>query len=347
MSMSIQKIAEIAGVSAATVSRVFRGEGYVKEETRRLILSVAEENGYKPRRYSRRHAVLSDDVLIGIVVADVSNPFFITIVRHIIEFFEQHDIECVLCDMNENPNREIRYLNMLRQRNVSGIIISPASESAEYNAAFLKELYDNGLPIILLDRDIKGIGLSGVFQNNLDGAYMSVDTLIREGHTRIALIAGPLTSKPGLDRMVGYMDALKAHDIEVNQEYILYGDFKEESGYRLTRQLLSDHPEVTAIFPSNNMMAYGALRAIGEKGLRIPEDIGFISYGKPVPCTDGRAGEISYLLEPMEQMAVESAQLMLELLNRGKKNRLQSAKRVAFDTTLVLGSSHRLCRRQR
>lgn len=345
MGMSIQKIAELAGVSTATVSRVFRGEGYVKEETRRLILRIAEEKGYKPRGYNRRHAVLSDDVLVGVVVADVTNPFFITIIRHIIDFFEEHDIECVLCDMDENPNREIRYLNMLRQRNVSGIIISPTSESAEYNSDFLKDLYADGLPVILLDRDIKGIGLSGVFQNNQDGAYLAVDTLIREGHTRIAMIAGPLTSKPGLDRMVGYMDALKTHEIEVNQEYILYGDFKQESGYRLTRQLLIDHPEVTAIFPSNNMMACGALRAIRESGLRIPEDISFLSYGMPEAGVDGWNPCISYLLEPMEQMAIESAQLMLEMLSKGKKYRMQTAKRVAFDTTLVLNGSEKLCRR--
>lgn len=341
MKVSIQTIAELAGVSTATVSRVFHGDSYVKEETRRLIERIAEENGYKPRGYNKRQTARSDDMLIGVAVADITNPFFTTIIRHIIDFFEQHDIECILCDLNENPNREIRYLSMLKQKNISGIIISPTSESAEYNAAFLKELYASGLPIILLDRDIKGIGLNGVFQNNQDGAYVAVDTLIREGHQKIAFIAGPLTSKPGLDRMMGYMDALKTHRIEVNHEYVLYGDFRQESGYRLTKQLLSDHPEVTAILPSNNMMACGALKAIYEKGLRTPEDISFISYGKPEFSPDMNNAGISYLKEPMEQMAEESAQMMLELLNRGKKTRQQSPKRVSFDTIPMLKGSEK------
>ncbi|MDO4484168.1 MAG: LacI family DNA-binding transcriptional regulator, partial [Clostridia bacterium] len=344
MKVSIQTIADLAGVSTATVSRVFRGDSYVKEETRRLIEAIAEENGYKPRGYHKRETARSDDMLIGLAVADITNPFFSTIIRHTTEFFEQHDIECVMCDLNENPSREIRCLSMLKQKSISGIIISPTSESAEYNAAYLKELHGSGLPVILLDRDIKGIGLSGVFQNNQDGAYVAVDTLIREGHRKIAFIAGPLTSKPGLDRMMGYMDGLKAHRLEVNQEYILYGDFRQESGYRLTKQLLADHPEVTAIFPSNNMMACGALKAIYETGLRIPEDIGFISYGKPEFSPDMHNGGISYLKEPMEQMAVESAQLMLELLNRGKKTRLQSPKRVSFDTIPVLKGSEKMLR---
>ena len=196
MKVSIQTIAELAGVSTATVSRVFHGDSYVKEETRRLIERIAEENGYKPRGYNKRQTARSDDMLIGVAVADITNPFFTTIIRHIIDFFEQHDIECILCDLNENPNREIRYLSMLKQKNISGIIISPTSESAEYNAAFLKELYASGLPIILLDRDIKGIGLNGVFQNNQDGAYVAVDTLIREGHQKIAFIAGPMVFLP-------------------------------------------------------------------------------------------------------------------------------------------------------
>ena len=301
--LSITQIAQLAGVSAATVSRVFRG-GYVKEETRRQILRIAQQQGYQPRTY-KKQVSLHHDTVIGVAVAD--------------------------------PSREIRNLSLLRQLNVNGIIIAPISENETYNNAFIKEIHDKGLPVIVLDRDVKGIGLSGVFQNSYEGAYHAVDTLIRNGHEHIATVNGPITSKPGLDRMVGYMDALRDHGIDVRQEYILYGNFKVESGYTLTRQLLGAHPRVTAIFSANNMMSIGALRAIREAGLRVPQDIAFISYGLLSPY-DESSGPITQLIEPTELMGHECAQLMLEKMAAKKKDS-KVVKRVSFDVALDLRGS--------
>lgn len=337
--LSITDIAKLANVSPTTVSRVFRADGYVKEETKHQILRVAQEHGYKPRPYKKRASPAAHGAVVGIVVPDIGNPFFQQILRAIVAVLEQHGIETVICDTNEDPNREIRSLSLLKQLNVAGIIIAPASENAEYNCSFLKDLHEKGMPVIMLDRDVKGIGLSGVFQNSYDGAYNAVDTLLRMGHQRIAIVAGPITSKPGLDRMVGYMDALKARDIAVRQEYILYGDFKTESGYALTRQLLQEHPKVTAIFSSNNLMSIGALQAIREKRLSIPEDISFISYGSLTPFHINPSGTITELSEPTELMGHECAQLMLEKMSASRKKDFHIAKRVSFDTTLYLHGS--------
>ena len=337
--LTITKIAELAKVSPTTVSRVFRGDGYVKEETRAAVLAIARERGYTPRAYKKRVSSASHGAVVGIVVPDIQNPFFQQILRAITAVFEQRGVDTVLCDINEDPNREIRSLSMLRQLNISGIIIAPASENASYNSAFLKELHEKGTPVIMLDRDVKGIGLSGVFQNSYDGAYNAVNKLIGNGHERIAIVAGPITSKPGLDRMVGYMDALKAHDIAVRQEYILYGDFKTESGYTLTRQLLKEHPKVTAVFSSNNLMSIGALQAIREAGMAIPGDIAFLSYGSLTPFHINPLGGISELAEPTELMGHECAQLMLEKMSASKRKDFHIAKRVSFDTTLRLYGS--------
>ena len=333
--LSITQIAQLAGVSAATVSRVFRG-GYVKEETRRQILRIAQQQGYQPRTY-KKQVSLHHDTVIGVAVADLGNPFFQKIIRAITEVLDQHGVGIIVCDNNENPSREIRNLSLLRQLNVNGIIIAPISENETYNSAFIKEIHDKGLPVIVLDRDVKGIGLSGVFQNSYEGAYRAVDTLIRNGHEHIATVNGPITSKPGLDRMVGYMDALRDHGIDVRQEYILYGNFKVESGYTLTRQLLDAHPRVTAIFSANNMMSIGALRAIREAGLRVPQDIAFISYGLLSPY-DESSGPITQLIEPTELMGHECAQLMLEKMAAKKKDS-KVVKRVSFDVHLDLRGS--------
>ena len=336
---SIIDIAKLAGVSATTVSRVFHGEGYVNRETREAVLRVVRENSYKPRPYRKRIPVAAHDALVGIVVPDIENAFFQQIIRAMIDVFDQHGIETVICDINEDPAKEIRSLSLLRQLNINGIIIAPASENAEYNCDFLKELHEKGTPVIMLDRDVKGIGLSGVFQNSYDGAFNAVNMLIQRGHERIAIVGGPITSKPGLDRMVGYMDALKAHGIAVRQEYILYGDFKVKSGYNLTQQLLEQHPKVTAVFSANNLMSVGALRAIRDRGMNIPDDIAFLSYGSLDPYDLNPSSNISELVEPTELMGYESAHLMLEKLSARKKKDFHIAKRVSFDTTLVLRGS--------
>lgn len=335
---SINEIAALSGVSPTTVSRVFSGSARVSARTRDVVMGIAKERGYQPRHYRRRVSTSVHDAAVGIIVPDIENPFFHQIIRAIIEELGQHGIELVICDTNELPNREIRYLSLLKQFSVNGIIIAPTSENAEYNGAFLKELHEKGMPIVVLDRDVKGIGLSGVFQNSYDASFSAVDTLIGHGHSRIAIIGGPITSKPGLDRMVGYMDALKKHDIAVRQEYILYGDFKMKSGYTLTRQLLREHAEVTAIFAANNLMSLGSLQAIREAGLSIPEDISFISYGSLQPFEINQSGGITELAEPAEQMGYECAHLMLEKISTKRKgNRV--VKRVSLEATLVLRGS--------
>lgn len=335
---SISEIAKLAGVSPTTVSRVFHKDAYVKSETKAAVLKIAGENGYAPRQYKKRLTSATHEAVVGIVVPDIENAFFQQIIRAIIAVFDQQGIETVICDINEDPNKEIRCLSLLKQLNINGIIIAPASENAEYNNAFLKELHGKGMPIIMLDRDVKGIGLSGVFQNSYDGAFNAVNKLIELGHERIAIVGGPITSKPGLDRMVGYMDALKAHNIMVRQEYVLYGDFKMESGYDLTKQLLREHPQVTAIFSANNLMSIGSLRAIREAGLSVPEDIAFISYGSLSPYDVSNMSRITELVEPTELMGYECAQLMLEKMTGNKKS-FHVAKRVSYDTTLLLRGS--------
>lgn len=336
--ISINEIAALSGVSPTTVSRVFRGNAYVKKETKEAVLRIADEKKYRPRQYKKK-VLTSHSATVGMVVPDIENPFFHQIIRAISGVFDKHGIELILCDTNEVPNKEIRNLSLLSQFGVNGIIIAPTSENAEYNGAFLKELHEKGLPIVVLDRDVKGIGLSGVFQNSYDASYTAVKTLIQNGHSKIAIIGGPITSKPGLDRMVGYMDALKNHDIAVRQEYILYGDFKAESGYQLTKHLLKDHSEVTAVFAANNLMSIGSLRAIRENGMTVPDDIAFISYGSLHPFEIQQSGTITGLSEPTEMMGYECAELMLEKILVNKKKAHHVIKRVSFDTSLVLRGS--------
>ena len=167
-----------------------------------------------------------------------------------------------------------------------------------------------------------------------------MEALLRAGHTHIATIAGPISSKPGVERLNGYMDALSAHGIPARKEYIAYGDFKTESAYQLTSELLENCPEITALFCSNNMMAVGAIRAIYDKGMRIPQDIALIAPGSVHGIDMIYDVAITEVEQPIEQMGEEVAGMMIEKLLGGKK-RGRAVRRITYEGRLVLRGSER------
>ena len=337
MIKSIQELAKAANVSTATVSRALHNSGYVNEETKQRILSIARSTGFEPKRY--RHKTRSGNELVGIVVADLRNVFFQEIITSIVDRLYRHNVDTVICNSDESPQREIRCLSMLQQRNVNGIIISPISETVEYNARYLKDLNESVTSVVLMDRDLKGYGIDGVFQDNYDVSTKAVEVLLEAGHTDIAIITGPISSKPGLDRLNAYIDTLTAHNIKICKDYILYGDFKMDSGYHLTNDLLKQQPQVTAIFCTNNMMAIGAIRAIHDSGLSIPDDIALISFGSLAPFDLFNDSKISEIKQPTLAMGDECASIMLEKLHRNRKHRPQNAKRTVFDSELLIRGS--------
>lgn len=337
--VSIKDIAELAGVSTATVSRVFRQSGYVQEETKNKILQIAEEQGYKPKDYKKRDGIARRTGIVGIVVADLQNVFFQEIIESITNVLKEHDIHVIVCNSAESVQQELRCLNMMSQLHVDGLFISPVSETALYNADYIKHFNRSGTPVILIDRDIKGVGMDGVFQDNYTGAINAIETLIEHGHQHIAHIAGPITSKPGLDRLNGYIDALKLHNIPVQQEYIFFGNFKLDSGHALTQTLLRKYPAITALFVSNNLMSIGALRAIHEAGLRVPDDIALISTGSLNHFDLYGDAAISELQLPSDIMGTECANMMLERLSNPQKRKREPAKRITYNITLMLKGS--------
>ena len=337
--VSIKDIAQEAKVSSATVSRVFSGGAHVSEQTREQVMEIARRQGYEPKAYHKRLQARTLNPLVGIVVADLRNPFFLEMIEWIEAVLAREGIDTVICNSNESTQKEIRILSMLKSK-VNGIIISPISENAEYNIEFLRELSASGMPVVLIDRDIKGSGFDGVFQDNYNLSVECVEALLRAGHTHIATIAGPISSKPGVERLNGYMDALSAHGIPARKEYIAYGDFKTESAYQLTSELLENCPEITALFCSNNMMAVGAIRAIYDKGMRIPQDIALIAPGSVHGIDMIYDVDITEVEQPIEQMGEEVAGMMIEKLLGGKK-RGRAVRRITYEGRLVLRGSER------
>ena len=329
MSYSIQKIAELVGVSVATISRYFNDSTKVGEETANRIEQVCTQLGYNPKKY--KHRLSRSGSIVGVIVADLSNYFFIDIINAITDTLNKHKMEVIICNSNESPENEIRMLNNL-SRFTSGIIISPVNESIEYNSEFIENINKTAIPVVLLDRDTKSGRLSGVFQNSYSGAMQAVKALINNGHKNIAMLSGPITAKPGLERLSGYMDCLRLNNIPIVSDYILYSDFLCEPAERMTIKLLSAHPEVTAIFSANNMMTIGAYRGIKRLGLSVPDDFALVSYGEILPNLTYDAEGLSVLYQPTREIGLQCANILLERIN----NKSKIEKRVTIDSQLIL-----------
>ncbi|SHK05207.1 transcriptional regulator, LacI family [Clostridium cavendishii DSM 21758] len=279
MSITINDIAKEANVSLATVSRVLNDSGYVKDETRKRVEEAIERFNYTPSAIARS---LSKNVTstIGIVVPDITNPFFGEIIKGISEVAEANNLNIILCDSNEDMDKELKAIKTLREQRIRGLIISPTSVENDINSEYLKALNNLGIPVVLVDGHLKYSTFSGVFVDNLTGTYDAIEALIKEGHKDIGIITGRMNSKPAKDRLLGYEKALMMNNIKINKEFILYGDYSIESGYNLTKQLLKKENKPTALFVCNNFMTLGCLKALNEMNMSFPDDISLMSFDK-------------------------------------------------------------------
>ena len=332
-------VAKKAGVSVATVSRVMNDTGYVKEETRRKIFAAFDELAKQDKVIS--HSVKKQmNNIIGVIVPDITNPFFGEVVKGISEVAEEHNVSILVCNTEEKLETELKYLELFKTNKIMGLIITPKSDQINYNIEYLYQLEDLGVPIVLLDRGINISHFNSVFVNNTSGAFDAVTALIKEGHQDIAIISGPISSKPGRERFYGYENALKSNGIKVNKELVHYGDFSQNSGYKHTLKVLEMEKRPTAIFAANNMMAMGAVKAIFEKGLRIPEDISFVSFDD-VEMFDIMNLNISTVSRPTTYMGEVAAERLFELI-KNKDTSKTLVNEILLETKFVSRGSEKL-----
>ena len=308
LSMNIYDVAKEAGVSPSTVSRVLNNKDNVKEATREKVMRVIEGKAYKPNLLARNLSVgISRN--IAFLVPDIENPFFAKILHGISDCALENDYNVFMYDTDENTEREHKILNNLKPELIRGIIITPVSELDGETAEKLRTFEKQGIPVVLVDRDIKGGKLDGVFSNDIDGACEAVECLICEGHRRIAAITGPETSKPGNERLIGYRKALEKNDIPIKSEYIISGSFKEIGAYYAMNELMNLEESPTAVFSCNNMTTLGCLRYFKEKGLKLARDISLVCFDdiKELEYTDIH---LTAVLRPVYEMGYEAMQLL-------------------------------------
>lgn len=331
-------IALKAGVSVATVSRVMNKSGYVKQETKELVIKAFSELANKDKIWGES-IVTRPTNIIGVVIPDISNPFFGEVIKGISRVADQHSVSLLLCNTEEQIEKELMYLEMFKTNKVLGLIITPKTDQVEYNAKYLYQLEDLGVPIVLLDRGINLSHFNSVFVNNVSGAFEAVHALVKEGHEDIAIISGPMSSIPGRERFYGYENALRSNNITVNNDLVFYGDFQLESGYEITNKILALEKRPTAIFATNNMMAKGCIKSLMEHGVSIPGDISFIGFDD-VDMFEIMNMNISTVSRPSDVMGEVAAEMLFELI---KNNEVKSTsiKEILLETELVLRGSEK------
>lgn len=336
--MNIKEIAKLAGVSSATISRVLNNSGYVGEETRERVLRIVNEHNYVPSAIARSLSI-QDSLSVGVIIPDIENEFFSKVMSGINEAAEKYSYNMIFMGTDETLDKEHGFLKIVESQRLKGVIITPISEKDETTREYLERFRSKGIPVILIDRDVKGKKFDGVFVDNFKGAYEGVEELIKAGHRRIAIITGPETSRPGRDRYKGYLAAMRDAGLEVPERYIQKGDFKISKAYSCMESLLSLPEPPSAIFTSNNLTTLGCLKYITEKNMKIGRDIALLGFD------DIEALKIiDYRISVIDRDAKEQGRQAMNLLGEyfsGKRSKSEGERRIIIPYQVILRGSER------
>jgi len=304
----IKDVARRAGVSSATVSRVLAGKPHVRPELRERVWKAVEELGYQPNRVARSLRAQQSKI-IGLIISDIQNPFFTSVVRAVEDAAYERGFSVFLCNSDEDPEKEQMYLDLMRAENVAGIIASPTRETADSFQGVL----DDAIPVVEIDRRTPSVETDTVLVNNTEAAYNLVSHLIADGHRRIGAVVGVSDATTGRERMEGYVQALTTHGIEVSPDLTIQVLPKEREGYEATQKLLGlPHPP-TAIFTGNNLLTIGALKAIQARNLTIPDDVALTGFDEMRWTSLIRPG-LTVIEQPTYELGRTAAELLLKRL---------------------------------
>jgi LacI family transcriptional regulator len=305
---TITEVAKRARVSIGTVSNVISGNIPVSEHLKKRVLDAIRALDYHPNHIARSLKVRQTNML-GMVIPDITNPFFPEMMRGAEDAALQKGYLLVTANTDERVEREKSVVSVLRSRQVDGLLIAVAP--ARGDLAHIRSAVESGISIVCLDRVPPGISLDSVAVDNVKGAQDCVRHLIRSGHREIAIITGSLALEIGQDRLNGYEAALRDAKLPVRQEFILEGDFREESGYRLAKEILIGQRRPTALFISNGVMTLGVLQALDETGVRCPEEIALATFDD-LPFGRAFHPHLTAVAQPTYEIGFQGANLLID-----------------------------------
>jgi len=337
MKLTIKDIARLVGVSIATVSLVVnKKDERISAETKKRVLDVIEEYNYVPNRIASS-MVTKNTKSLGLVLQDIANPFFPGLARGVEDRANKDNWHIILCNSDNDPEKENRYLEMLQEKMVDGIILASAEQDLS-RAPVIKKI---SVPIVTLDRDIDDVQYVGVVKiNNMKGAYDAVKHMIDRGYKKILHLSGPMRDHTAQARYEGYLQAHIDSKVMPPKENVYHGSFSYESGYNMTNELLEKGAEFDGLFCCNDLMAFGALKALAEHDISVPE-VGVVGFDD-IFVSALITPSLTTVRLPIYEMGYVAADLMINYIKGEKKLKGKKMESVRnLNTELVIRKSTR------
>ncbi|MBX6359440.1 MAG: LacI family DNA-binding transcriptional regulator [Acidobacterium ailaaui] len=328
---TIIEVAKRANVSIATVSNVIRGTRRVSDKLTARVQAAIRELNYSPNEIARSLKVRQTRML-GMVLPDITNPFFPEIIRGAEDTAFERGYFLVTANTDEQIGREKRIVAALRAYRVDGILLASASGK---DISHLKSTLDAGMAVVCLDRTVPGMKTDAVLLDNVRGARECVRHLIQKGHKRIAIITGALDLQTGRERLRGYEEALVEAGIAIDPRLIYRGDFRYESGYRLGEQIVKQARRPSAIFVCNGVMAIGVLKAFEESEIECPQDMALATFDD-IKLDSPFHPRLTTVVQPSYEMGARAATILMDRIEGKLK---KEAVLVRVSPTLVLRES--------
>ncbi|WP_182201523.1 LacI family DNA-binding transcriptional regulator [Paraliobacillus salinarum] len=305
---TIKDVAKLAEVSVATVSRVMNNNGYVNQNTRQRVEEAIKQLNYRPNDVARS-LFKGKSKMIALFVPDIMNPFFPQLARAVEDTANKYGYLFVLCNTDNDNEKEIAYLNALLQKTIDGIILVS-------NTIQVDQINDINVPIIALDRKINS-NIISVTVNNREGASQAVRYLKETGCKRIAHIAGPKDVSSAKQRLEGYLDEVQSEEW-FTTDYIRYGNYTVKEAYQATEELLSQHPEIDGIFAANDLMGVSVLKAAKNLGFDIPNQLSVIGYDG-MELSDITSPTLTTMAQPIYDIGKRAVEILIEKIENSDK----------------------------
>ena len=312
--VNMANVAELAGVSTATVSRVINNNAPVSEATRSRVEQAIDELGYESNNLGRNMRIKRLQ-LVGLVVSDVENPFFTAVTRGIEDQAHQEGFGTILCNTDEDVDKESQYLATLRAERVPGVIVAPVGRRHRH----LERYAGPGLALVTIGRRVPGLSVDLVATDNaLGGESAATHLAVQHEYDSVGLVGGPPGLASAEERSRAFLSTIKNLGVESSEEWIKAGNMREESGYEAASKILSLRRTPRALFVVNNLMTLGALRAASEHGVKVPDDLALIGFDD-VPWAPYMDPPLTVIAQPTQDIGREAAKMLFGRLENSAK----------------------------
>ena len=311
---TIKEVAESAGVSVATVSRVVNHSGYVSNDLREQVKSAMQTLEYKPSALARSLR-RQETHTVGLLIPQLNQPFFSTLISAVEKALFAGDYRALICSSEADAEKESAYIDILLRQRVDGVILVPTGYSVEN----VKRLLRSNIPLVLIDRDLPELSINRVLSDNFAGAYLGAQHLLELGHRCIALIGGPRNNPVLEERITGIQQAFSDYAVDFDPDLLCLGTFPEfELGYELALELLRQPTPPTAIFALTDVIAVGVLHAAAERMLKVPEALSVIGFDD-IPLAKFMIPALTTIAQPIYKMGETAVEILMRRLEDSER----------------------------